>query len=141
MMHYSGNAMMTTRTWARIGHQITAKLRRWRHPILAGPLVEISDRDIDAALERAGLTRADLFMPAGAIARHRVYMAYMLAARHIDIAWAAAMHWQALKLADDTCAHCPNTGRCRRWLESQGPSALPTAFCPNADLFDTMAGH
>src|SRR5680860_142016 len=114
--------MMIAKTSACIGRQIAALLRRWRFPILARPLGRSRECDIDSALRRAGLTRADLFTPANAIACHRIYMSYMLAARQIDTAWAAAMHWQVLKLADDTCAHCPNTGRCRRWLESQGPS-------------------
>jgi hypothetical protein len=138
---FSGKTMMTTRTWTRIGRRMTAALCQWRFPTLARPLGRISDHDIDAALERAGVARADLFKPAGAIARHRIHMAHMLAARHVDIAWATAERWAVLKLADDVCASCPSTGRCRRWLEAQGPSAAPIVFCPNAGPFDAMADH
>ena len=133
--------MANGRIGKRFLHRITALARRYRHPVLARPLTTAGDREIDTALEQAGLARANLFTPADAIAKHRVHMAYMLAARHIDAERATAEYWQELKLADQTCAGCRDTGRCRRWLEWGGPAEAPSVFCPNAALFEVIGAQ
>ena len=141
--HRPSGQPVTGNNWRgkRVLHRVMALARRCRHPILARPLDKPSDRDIDAALDRAGLTRASLFTPAGAVARHRVHMAYMLAAHHVDIARATADNWQELKLADRSCAACRQKGRCRRWLEGGGPADATSVFCPNAALFEAIAAQ
>ena len=141
--HRQSGQPVTGNNWPgkRVLHQVKALARRCQYPILARPLAETSDRDIDAALDLAGLTRADLFTPVVAIARHRVYMAYMLAAHHVDIARATADRWQDLKFADRSCAACRQKGRCRRWLEGGGPADATSVFCPNAALFEAIAAQ
>lgn len=141
--HRPSGRPLTGHKWRgkRVLHRAMALVRRCRHPTLARPLDRPSDRDIDAALGRAGLTRADLFTPAGAIARHRVYMAYMLAAHHVDIARATADRWQDLKFANRSCAACRQKGRCRRWVEGGGPADATSVFCPNAALFQAIAAQ
>lgn len=143
LVHISSGVPATgsNRKTTRILHRLMALARRRRHPVLARPLADASDRDIDPVLDRAGLTRADLFTPARAIAKHRVYMAYMLAARRIDVVRATAEHWEELKLADRACSVCRGRGRCRRWLEWGGPPEAPSFFCPNAPLFEGIAAE
>jgi hypothetical protein len=119
--------------------RMAATVRRWRHRMLARPLRDSSDRDLDAALARAGLARADLFTPAGAIASHRVRLAHMLATHRIDPARAVGEHWEVIKLADEICDGCRNPGRCRRWLEEAGPREVRGAFCPNDAIFRSIA--
>ena len=119
--------------------RIAATVRRWRHRVLARPLRDSSDRDVDAALARAGLSRADLFTPAGAIASHRVRLAHMLASHRIDPVRAVSEHWEVIKLADEICDGCRNAGRCRRWLDEAGPREVRGAFCPNDALFRSIA--
>jgi hypothetical protein len=38
-----------------------------------------------------------------------------------------------------TCAMCPATGACRRWMSRAGPVGAHRRFCPNAFEFDLMA--
>lgn len=113
--------------------------RRLRHPVLARPLGRTSNRQIDAALERAGLTRAALFTYGGAIARHRTQMAGMLEAHGVDVARAVVENWEDLKLADHYCAHCRNARRCSRWLQWGRRNDAPKMFCVNANLFASIA--
>lgn len=123
----------------RLARRLAAKRRRWNHPVLARSQEHLSDREIDAALVRAGLERADLFTPGNAIARHRVRMAHMLLAFEIDPERAVREHWEALKQADGHCSRCAQVGRCRRWLEWGGRNGAPQVFCPNAALFAAIA--
>lgn len=129
------------RRFARFVRRLMAAGRRLRYPALAKPLKQASDRTIDAALGRARLRRDDLFRPSGAVARHRVLMAHMLAARSIDASYAVHAHWQSLKDADQTCSECPHVGRCMTWLELGGPEEASAVFCPNSDLFAAIAAE
>jgi hypothetical protein len=129
--------MENNRSGERFLHQITELALGSCHSVPARPLATAGDCEIDAALELVGLCRTDLFTPVNAT-RHRVYMAYMLALRHIDAARAVDSHWQELKVADETCLRCPNPGSCRRWLERAAPEEEAAVFCPNADLFDAI---
>lgn len=109
--------------------------------VLDQPLGRASDREIDAALERAGSDRVKLFSPSGAIAPHRVRMAHMLAAHGVNAAYAVAQRWDALKIADHYCAHCSNARRCRNWLTWGRRNSAPSMFCPNAQLFESIAAN
>jgi len=120
-------------------HQINLATRRLCGDVLAGPLSQAADGQIDAALKQDGIARADLFSPSRAIARHRARLVWMLASWGIDVARAANEHWQELKIADQQCSHCPNTGRCTRWLEWGQFNAAPMVFCPNAELWAAIA--
>jgi len=119
--------------------QINLATRRLRGDLLAGPLSQASDGQIDAALQQDGIARTDLFSPAYAVARHRARLAWMLATWGIDAPRAAKEHWQELKVADERCSYCPNTGRCTRWLEWGQFNAAPMVFCPNAELWSAIA--
>lgn len=114
---------------------IAARARRRANPTLARSLSHLSDKEIDAGLVRARLSRTDLFKPHDAIAQHRVRMAHMLAALEIDADQAVASHWTELKHADGVCSRCTQAGRCRRWLEWDTHNEAPQVFCPNAPLF------
>ena len=114
---------------------VAAKISRWKHPVLAQALSDLSDEEIDRALSRAGLNREDLFTPDNAIAEHRLRMALMLATLGIDEGHAVDKHWKALKQADNNCSRCSQTGRCHRWLEWGRPNTGPQVFCPNTELF------
>ena len=130
-------------------------IARLRHPELLRPLGRGCDERVDADLANLGLTRADLFTPAHAMARHRVRLAGMLNAHGVDIAHAIEDNWQDFKVADDCCAKCPSTRHCQRWLQwdhspprSNDPAAayvrwldLSKAFCPNAELFAAIAAE
>lgn len=129
------------RKFARLLRRLAAARRRLRYPVLARPLQQAGDGAIDAALGKAGLSRADLFTPGRAVARHRVLLAHMLAARSIDATHAAKAHWQSLKDADQACAECPNVGRCLTWLELGWPEEAAAVFCPNSDLFSAIAAE
>ena len=120
-------------------HRINLATRRLRGDVLAGPLSQAGDYQIDAALKQDGITRTDLFSPSRAIARHRTRLAWMLALWGIDVPRATREHWQELKVADEQCNHCPNTGRCTRWLEWGQFNAAPMVFCPNAELWSAIA--
>ena len=106
--------------------------------VLAEPLTERSDKEIDDALKHACLTRAQLFGAAKATARHRVHMAHMMAALQVDAEHAVAHHWQALKGADEACSKCGQVERCRRWLAWGRRNRAYRAFCPNAELFEEI---
>ena len=118
----------------RFRRMITVRNRRRQNPVLARALGKLSDREIDSALQNAGLTRARLFTARDAIAMHRVRMAHMLAAWEIDANDAVAENWDALKEADERCALCTQAGRCRRWLEWGRINEASQVFCPNAAL-------
>lgn len=120
-------------------HRINLATRRLRGDVLTGPLSQAGDSEIDAALKQGGIARTDLFSPSHAIARHRARLAWMLATWGIDVPRAAREHWQELKVADEQCSHCPNTGRCTRWLEWGQFNAAPMVFCPNAELWCAIA--
>lgn len=122
-----------------LGRRLAAKRRRRRHPVLARALTRRSDWDIDRALRRAALTRADLFRAPSAVARHRVRMAHMLNALGVDVGRAVTKHWQALKDADGRCARCAEVRRCRRWLQWGRVNGAYHVFCPNAALFTAIA--
>lgn len=114
---------------------VLRKLREWQNPVLAHPLANLSDDEIDKALSRAGLARQDLFTSSNAIAQYRTKMACMLAALGIKVDEAVTEHWTSLKVADGNCSRCAETGRCYRWLEWGRPNTAPTVFCPNASFF------
>ncbi len=120
-------------------YQISLARRRLRGGVLAGPLSQAGDKQIDAALKQDRITRTDLFSPSRAIARHRTRLAWMLATWGIDVSRAAREHWQELKAADEQCSRCLNTGRCTRWLEWGQFNAAPMIFCPNAELWSAIA--
>jgi hypothetical protein len=119
----------------RIRRKIGARRRRWQHPVLSRTLENLCDDAIDRALRYAGLSRAQLFTSKNAIARHRVRMAYMLAALDVDVDDAVQGNWEAFKEADRNCSLCRQPGRCRRWLDWGQINDAPRMFCPNADLF------
>jgi hypothetical protein len=101
--------------------------------------MSVPETTIDAELARAGLRRSDIFMAQTAIAGHRSYLAHMLSAWSIDVARAVDEHWEALKLADQTCAECSTRGRCRWWLQEDRRTSLASVFCPNAQLLAEIA--
>lgn len=119
----------------RFRRKAAARNRRWRNPILARALGYLDDQEVDSALRCAGLSRAKLFTPRDAIARHRVRMAHMLAALEVDVHDAVARNWDDLKQADHNCSVCTQAGRCRRWLQWGRINDAPRVFCPNAALF------
>lgn len=116
-----------------------ARIRRWRNPVLAHPLEEASENQIDAALASAGLDRAQLFEPETAVAAYRVRMAGMMKTLGVDAQPLARGSWKSLKRADANCAACRETGRCERWLMWGRPNAGPQVFCPNAQYFMFVA--
>lgn len=122
----------------RLRRKMAALNRRWRNPVLARALGHLKDHEIDSALSDAGLSRAKLFTPRDAIARHRVRMAHMLATLEVDVHDAVDWNWEALKQADQTCSLCREVGRCRRWLEWGRVNDAPQVFCPNAPLFQEI---
>ena len=132
---------MKTRTIRHPIHRFNLATRRLQGDVLVGPLGQAGDGQIDAALKQAGITRTDLFSPSHTVARHRARLAWMLATWGIDAPRAADEHWQELKAADEQCSHCPNTGRCIRWLEWGQFNAAPTVFCPNAELWSAIAAE
>jgi len=123
---------------SRFRRKMAARSRRWRNPVLARALGHLDDREIESALRRAGLSRAKLFTPKNAIARHRVRMAHMLDVLGIDIRDAVEWNWDDLKEADRKCLACRDAGRCRRWLECGRINDAPQVFCPNASLFQDI---
>lgn len=131
-------AMKILRNAHRSIRSIAHRLRTLRNPILARPISALSDDEIDNALERAGLTRKDLFTPKNAIAQHRTMMAGMLATLGINVEQTVRDRWVNLKEADHICSRCTQTGRCHRWLEWGRPNTGPEVFCPNATLFNEI---
>ena len=110
-----------------------------RDAVLASSLAKHSDHDIDAALKRTGLTRAQLFGAASATAKHRVRISRMMAALQIDAKEAVLHHWPQLKEADDLCMRCTQAERCRRWLRWGRYNGAQKVFCPNAAFFERIA--
>jgi hypothetical protein len=73
-------------------------------------------------------------------ATHRRLMAVMMRHFGLDIDDAIQNHWDALRRAERTCVRCSNVKRCRNWVVWDLHNDAPRVFCPNADLFDEIAG-
>jgi hypothetical protein len=66
------------------------------------------------------------------------YLAAMLQRFGLDQA-AQARFPTEMQVAAMCCATCTETGRCRRFLAGLAGAEAPSAFCPNAALFDELA--
>lgn len=97
------------------------------------------DAEIDAALARRGLSRADLFKPGTTQAAHRPRIAGMILMHGLSADNLTEDNWPVLKEADHRCAFCPQTGRCGRWLRWGRANDAPRIFCPNALTFAKLA--
>ena len=98
-------------------------------------LARFSDAQLDRWVAWAGIGRSDLFTVFKGNATHRRLMARMLTHFNIAPAVASVRCWTTLRDAEDICARCPSTGRCRRWLRWGRRNNAPSVFCPNAGLF------
>ncbi|SDG43971.1 hypothetical protein SAMN05216241_1132 [Limimonas halophila] len=112
-----------------------------RDTVLDAPLGRTPDRTIDAALVVRGITRAELFTPGTAVARHRERLARMVAEHGLSPAEVVATHWDHLKEADQVCAVCANKARCAAWLDGKGGDDSPRKFCPNALVLERIKGR
>ncbi len=98
----------------------------------------LSETELVELLDRAGLTRGDLFAVAGPV-RHRRRLARMLAHFDLDAERLVRCHWAALREADRACARCVNVRKCRHWFDWGRRNNAPRIFCPNAARFDELA--
>lgn len=105
---------------------------------LLRPLGRTRDAEIDAALKKSELGRADLFQPESSIAPHCHRIAAMIAAQGLDPVTLTRDFWPELKEMDHRCAHCGNTRRCERWLKWGRVNNAPRMFCPNATAFEAI---
>jgi len=113
-------------------------LKPTQDDVLGEPIGRTPDRTLDAALVARGLTRAELFTPGTAIARHREHLARMIAEHGLLPADVVATHWGRLKEADQTCAMCANKARCATWLNHDRSGDSPRKFCPIALLLERI---
>jgi hypothetical protein len=72
-------------------------------------------------------------------AARRRLMARMMRHFQADPETMPPRYWGAVREAERVCAHCKSAKRCRRWLDWGRHNAAPRVFCPNAELFESMA--
>lgn len=104
-------------------------------------LTHLSSDELDRVLTSIGKNRRDLFTEFRGNARHRRRLAFMLNHFGVDPDFASHSHWDALRRADENCIRCPNVRRCRSWMSWGARNDAPRVFCPNAALFDEIAGR
>ena len=116
--------------------RLTAILRRnWARRRLTRDLAYFTNKDLTDVLTQAGIRRSELFTGFKGNLLHRRLMGRMLERFGIDRETACEHHWRKLVHAERTCAGCPNSGRCQRWLAWGRRNNAPNVFCPNAGLF------
>ena len=113
---------------------------RW-HPggQLKRRLANFSDEELDRVLVSAGKNRGDLFKVFKGNAKHRQRLARIIEHYKVNLDHATRNHWRALRHADEVCATCGNTKRCRSWCGWGVKNDAPRIFCPIAPLFDEIA--
>ena len=129
----------------RLAHQVIRRIAvavaRWRAPApLRRPLLRSTDAALDAALAGAGgMTRSDIFTGFAGNAAHRKRMAATMLYSGADRSHAVARYWDAMRVADQACAACPNVRRCVALLEWGPVDGAIATICPNAGLFAEIA--
>ena len=102
-------------------------------------LGSFSDEELDRVLASVGRNRRNLFTVFKGNAKHRQRMAKMIEHYRVNLDHATRYCWDALRHADEACAKCTNTKRCRNWCRWGVKNDAPRIFCPNAELFDEIA--
>lgn len=87
-------------------------------------------------LADAVLSRADAVS-----ARNQVHQDMLRMMRHfsVDPAQVTPQFSNALRDAEQLCAHCLVVGRCQHWLHGRPSDDAPRLFCPNAELYEEIA--
>ena len=99
----------------------------------------LSEGEVDRCLADAGMSRADMDAMSRFGAPRRRLMARMMARFEADPERIPPRYWGAMREAERVCAHCGSAKRCRRWLDLGRRNAAARVFCPNAELFESMA--
>ena len=122
-------------------YRMARAFRRWDgRGRLSGALTCYTDEQIDRALAKAGMRRADLFAAAKGNARHRRRLGKVVRYFGIDPGPMAEEHWRELKQAERICLYCSKADRCQRWVDGAAPDDGPRNFCRSAALFDAIIG-
>jgi Family of unknown function (DUF6455) len=111
----------------------------------AGKLGVVLHRFIETHLDRHGPAAhgLDPDAPMAPCVRERVdaYLTAMLGHFGIDRAAAREHFRPEMQVAEMCCAACTESSRCRRFLAGAAEAEPPSAFCPNAPLFDELRGR
>ena len=91
------------------------------------------------ALSDLGFCKHDFADLLAAPADSKSRMEKMAGIYGLDRSAITAERWRELDMAR-TCANCPCTGRCRRWLRQTQHEVDEAGFCPNAGRFRELAG-
>jgi uncharacterized protein DUF6455 len=116
-----------------------AKLGLVLHHFLENHHVE--DAPADSQADGDHLARALRLGPMAARWARESVDTYMAAALHhfgLDHASARERFPTEMRVAEVCCATCAETRRCRRFLAGAAEAEAPSAFCPNAPLFEEL---
>ena len=131
---------------ARLHHFVVTHLRRAsrsdvsRHIALTGEATTTPDVVLSCTTTEQRIHALGFDAAAARWVRRRVeaYLTAML--RHFGLGQADLRERYRLELltAETRCAACRETDRCRRFLAGAAGSEAPSAFCPNAELFEEL---
>ena len=102
-------------------------------------LGRLSPGELDRSLADAGLNRGDMEVIMRSGGARRRLMARMMRQFEADPKAIPPRYWGAMREAERVCAHCKSAKRCRSWLDQGRRNAAARVFCPNAELFESMA--
>ena len=102
---------------------------------------QVRDTPAEAQADCDGLARALRLGPTAARWAREGVDTYMTPTLHhfgLDRASARERFPTEMRAAELCCAACPETRRCRRFLAGAEGAEAPSAFCPNAPLFEEL---
>ena len=122
---------------ANLGRTVIRTAMRWWHAWRRQTGSDQLPADVsNRRLADAVLARADVVS-----ARDQVHhdMLRMMWYFSVDPAQVPPQLRDALRDAEQVCAHCLVVGRCQHWFHGRLSDDAPRSFCPNADLYEEIA--
>ena len=119
---------------AKLGGSVTQTAMRWGQPW--GTEARNEQRLEDVSKRRL----ADAVL-SGVSARDQVHhdMLRMMWYFSVDPGQVPPRFRDALRDAEQVCAHCLVVGRCQHWFHGRLSDDAPRSFCPNAELYEEIA--